>query len=80
MTNLQYEVEKDRIELSYREKTLKHENELRELAARVLDLKMQIADTERESYRIEATCDELELMRDQELNKLQREYLATKED
>lgn len=80
MTNLQYEVERDRIEISYREKTLKLENELRELAARVLDLKMQIADTERERYKVEAMCDELELMRDQELNKLQREYLAAKED
>ena len=80
MTKTEFEVERDAIELAYEEKIMQQDNALREIATRNADLKMQKAQNEREQHRISALRDAIAYERNQEILKLEREYLATKED
>ena len=76
MTELEYELERDTIELAYAQKLIEHDNQLREIATRNADLKMQRVQNEKEQYRISALRDQLVFQRDQELLELEREYVG----
>lgn len=79
MSELEFVTEKDAIELAYSEKIMPLRNQLRDIATRNADLTMQRAQNEQERCRIEAMLDEVIYQRDQELLKLEREYMTKKE-
>ena len=79
MSEVEFETEKDAIVLAYSEKIMPLRNQLREIATRNADLTMQRALNEQERCRIEAMLDEVIYQRDQELLKLEREYMTKKE-
>ena len=79
MSELEFETEKDAIELAYSEKIMGFRNQLRDIASRNADLTMQRAQNEQERCRKEAMLDEVIYQRDQELLKLKREYLTKRE-
>ena len=76
MTQIEFEVERDAIELSYDEKMLKLRNEFREKATKNADLEMQIKQNEKEMHRINSLLDDMTHERDRELLRLEREYMA----
>ena len=80
MLLLEYEIERDSIELAYNEKINKFNNELRELDAVNSDLVMQQTQRHRDYLRIQATIEEIKMERDNELLKLKREYMISQED
>ena len=79
MSELEFETEKDAIVLAYSEKIMPLRNQLREIATRNADLTMQRALNEQERCRIEAMLDDVTYQRDQELLRLEREYMTKKE-
>lgn len=79
MSELEFETEKDAIELAYSEKIMPLRNQLREIASRNADLTMQRAQNEQERCHVEAMLDEVIYQRDQELLRLEREYLSKQE-
>lgn len=78
MTEFEYEVERDKIELAYGEKIMELKNLLREIAVRNTDLTMERAKNEREIYKITSNLDMLEFQCDKELHELEREFLSKK--
>lgn len=79
MSELEFKTERDAIEVAYSEKIMPLRNQLRDIATRDADLTMQRAQNEQERCRIEAMLDQVIYQRDQELLKLEREYMTKKE-
>ncbi len=79
MSELEFETEKDAIEVAYSEKIMPLRNQLRDVSTRNADLAMQRAQNEQERCRIEAMLDEVQHKRDVEILKLEREYLTKRE-
>ena len=79
MSELEFKTERDAIKVAYSEKIMPLRNQLRDIDTRDADLTMQRAQNEQERCRIEAMLDQFIYQRDQELLKLEREYMTKKE-
>ena len=80
MNQLEYEIERDNIELAYRNKFSELDNQLREFAAIENDLAMQRAINNINRIKVQAHRDEIDKQRREELLRLKREFLIQKED
>ena len=80
MNQLEYEIERDNIELAYRNKFSELDNQLREFAAIENDLAMQRAINNTNRIKVQAHRDEIDKQRREELLQLKREFLIQKED
>ena len=80
MNQLEYEIERDNIELAYRMKFNELDNQLREFAAIEQDLAMQRAVNNTNRIKVQAHRDEIDKQRREELLRLKREFLIQKED
>ena len=80
MNQLEYEIERDNIELAYRNKFSELDNQLREFAAIENDLAMQRAINNTNRIKVQAHRDEIDKQRREELLRLKREFLIQKED
>lgn len=80
MNQIEYEIERDNIELAYRSKFNELDNQLREFAAIEQDLAMQRAVNNTNRIKVQAHRDEIDKQRREELLRLKREFLIQKED
>lgn len=80
MNQIEYEIERDNIELAYRKKFNELDNQLREFAAIEQDLAMQRAVNNTNRIKVQAHRDEIDKQRREELLRLKREFLIQKED
>ena len=79
MTQFEYEIERDKIQMDYDRKIAKHKNTLYNLRAQEADLHMQIHSITKEYVCAQAMIDELERGRKAELLELNEEFAKTKE-
>ena len=75
MTQEEYEVEKAQIELSYDEKVMQFQNELREIDTRNSDLSMQRAENEKDAAHIRSLLDTVRHELKKELLDLKRKKM-----
>lgn len=79
MTQLEFEIERDNIELSYGEKIAEHETQLSELKMQKADIVMQQNGIEKEIIRLQTLIDMLKRTCQEDLLKLKREFLSKQE-
>lgn len=80
MKQIEYEIERDNIQLAYCKKLNELDNQLREFAAIEQDLAMQRAVNNTNKIKVQAHRNEIDKQRREELLRLKREFLIQKED
>ena len=80
MKELEFEIERDQIEMSYNQQLSQYDSKLLELDAQDADLKMRLAGNTMERCRLVSLRQEIERSMRDELLKLKREYMLNRED
>ena len=79
MTELQFEIERDNIDLSYDEKESEYRQKLMELDVEDADMRMKLNSNQMERVKQMAFINALEDARRKELLQLKRDYLLNQE-
>ena len=79
MTELQFEIERDNIDLSYDEKESEFRQKLMELDVEDADMRMKLNNNQMERVKQMAFLNTLEDARKKELLQLKRDYLLNQE-